>query len=94
MFKWTVLPFSQAAVDRVEEPADYNEEDVAFTYGNRNVIEDEEENSDYESDEEDYNECESEQEDNNEYEILDVVRNINSDENYNVEQVVENENEE
>ena len=50
-FKWTVLPFTQAVVDIVEELEENNEEDVTFTDGNVNVIEDEEENNDYESEE-------------------------------------------
>ena len=39
-FKWTVLPFTQAVFDRAEELAESNEEDVTFTDGNGNVIED------------------------------------------------------
>ena len=39
-FKWTVLPFTQAVVDTVEELAESNEEGVTFTDANGNVIED------------------------------------------------------
>ena len=58
-FKWTVLPFTQAVVDRVEELAENNEEEVTFIDGNGNVIEDEEKNNDYESEEEENIEHES-----------------------------------
>ena len=84
-FNRTVLPFTQSVVNTVEQLAESNEEDVVFTDGKGNVIEDEEENNDYESDKEDVNECESEEEDNNGYAILDVVGNSNSDENDSVE---------
>ena len=80
-FKWTVLPFNQAVVDKVEELAEHNEEEFTFTDGNWNVIEDEEENNDYESYEEDNNEYESEEEDDNEHKILDAVGKSNSDKN-------------
>ena len=40
MFKWTVLLFTQEVVDRVEELAENNEEEVTFTDRNGNVIED------------------------------------------------------
>ena len=42
-FKWDVLPFTQVVVDIVEELSEHNEEDVTFTDGNGNVIEDEDE---------------------------------------------------
>ena len=65
-FKWNVLIFTQEVVYRVEEVAESNEEDVAFIDGHGNVIEDEEENNDYESEEEENNsEYESEEKDSN-----------------------------
>ena len=73
MLKWTVLPFAQVVVDRVEKASESNEEDVAFTDGKVNAIEHEEEDNDYESNEEDDNEFESEEEDNNAHEILNAV---------------------
>ena len=90
MFKWTVLPFTQTVVDIIEELAESNEEDIVLTDRNGNVIEDEEENKDYESEEEDNDECVSEEDDINERDILDTVRNNNNDENDSMQQEAEN----
>ena len=42
-FKGTVLLFTKVVVDKVEELAERNEEDITFTCRNANVIEDKEE---------------------------------------------------
>ena len=85
-----MLPFTQAVVDIIEELAESNEEDIVLTDRNGNVIEDEEENKDYESEEEDNDECVSEEDDINERDILDTVRNNNNDENDSMQQEAEN----
>ena len=68
-FKWAVLPFTQAVVDRVEELVENNEEEATFTDGNVSVIECEEDNNDHESDDEDNHEYESEEGNEFEYDF-------------------------
>ena len=46
-----MLPFTRSLVDRVEELAENDQEDITFTDGNGNVIDYEEENNECESEE-------------------------------------------